>query len=134
MCKEVKPFEAFAKKTKSKDGRQSRCNACMSKTMIVVYNNDRVAWNDKSKRQKGRKREWINEIKTTAGCLCCGEFDFSCLEFHHADPSEKEDTVAAMAANKVSDELIQKEISKCIVLCANCHRKVHSGSILMVVE
>lgn len=133
-CKVPKDYSEFSKKKTAKDGLQSRCNQCMKITMLKVYGLDKSGWNEKSKIQKGRKREWINEIKIARGCLCCEEIDFSCLEFHHADPSEKEDTVSNMAADKASDSRIREEIEKCLVLCANCHRKVHTGSILMIVE
>lgn len=106
----------------------------MSKTMIAVYNRDRDAWNDRSRNQKRRKYDWVNEIKCAAGCLACDEVDPSCLEFHHVDSSIKEDTISKMIADKVGDGRIREEIDKCLIVCANCHRKIHAGMITVIVS
>jgi len=42
------------------------------------------------------------------------------MQFHHLDPSKKVDNVSAMARG-YSLKKIAAEMSKCIVLCANCH-------------
>jgi hypothetical protein len=47
------------------------------------------------------------------------------LTFHHVDPSKKRFNFAG--AHSRSWESQVKEAQKCIVLCANCHREVHSG-------
>lgn len=70
-------------------------------------------------------RERFNEFKTTLKCETCGENHISCLDFHHLDPNEKDFDVAKMVHEGWGWEKIMSEISKCIVLCANCHRKVH---------
>ena len=59
------------------------------------------------------------------GCLICGEKETCCLDFHHIDPSKKVFNVSLR--NRVSNEKLEEELSKCIILCANCHRKVHAG-------
>jgi hypothetical protein len=100
--------------------------------MIQVYRDDVSAWNDKTKLQKGRKRVWVDELKQSVGCIVCGEENPSCLEFHHVSASNKEHDISQMIVNKASDERIREEIDKCLILCANCHRKVHRGYILIV--
>lgn len=70
------------------------------------------------------KKAWlVNEYKYNKGCAVCGEREPTCLDFHHIDPSKKELENGALM--KCSFSRIQEEISKCIVLCANCHRKEH---------
>ena len=61
-------------------------------------------------------------------CACCG-YDKcqSALEVHHLNPEEKEFTVA-QNLNK-SWDLIQQELQKGILVCANCHREIHEGLI-----
>jgi len=72
-----------------------------------------------------KKRAEFTEIKSKLKCNRCGENHSACLEFHHKDPSTKEALVSDMAA-KSSTKRILKEIEKCEVLCANCHRKEHN--------
>jgi len=48
------------------------------------------------------------------------------FDFHHIDPKQKDFTITNEIANKPFKEL-ENEVKKCILLCANCHRVVHSG-------
>ena len=61
-------------------------------------------------------------------CQCCG-YDKcqSALELHHIDPEEKEFSFGENS-NK-NWESIEKELPKCILVCANCHREIHSDLI-----
>jgi hypothetical protein len=58
-------------------------------------------------------------------CGRCGFADFRALEFHHRQRGEKDSNVSDMVRGAMSLENIRQEISKCIVLCANCHRIEH---------
>ena len=58
------------------------------------------------------------------GCSNCSETDWRCLDFHHVNPQDKDDSVTQLVVNGNSKKRILKEIEKCIVLCANCHRKI----------
>lgn len=46
------------------------------------------------------------------------------LDFHHRDPSIKEDGIARISSRKF-DERVKAELDKCYILCANCHREEH---------
>ena len=65
-------------------------------------------------------------IKLLGGkCEICGwRGNQAALQFHHKNKSAKEFTIGNVA-NK-SWELIQKEVEKCALLCANCHAIEHS--------
>jgi hypothetical protein len=55
-----------------------------------------------------------------------------CLDFHHADPAEKDiDPAQAVSLKGWSIDRIRAEIAKCAVLCANCHRKAHAGRLTL---
>jgi len=70
-------------------------------------------------------REWLNEVKSVLKCGMCPENHVGCLEFHHRDGSTKETTVSAAVHRGWGRERIMKEMEKCDILCANCHRKWH---------
>lgn len=61
-------------------------------------------------------------------CACCGYNKcISALELHHLDPTQKDFTFSKNTNRAWSD--LVKELPKTILLCANCHREVHSGFI-----
>lgn len=78
------------------------------------------------------KRDKRTELKQKAikykggKCSKCGYLtDSSALEFHHVDSATKEFNISKDALGKPWKE-VQLELDKCILLCANCHREVHS--------
>ena len=57
-------------------------------------------------------------------CEICGyNKNIAALEFHHLNPEEKDFTISS---THHSWEDTQKELDKCICLCANCHRELHN--------
>jgi protein-arginine kinase activator protein McsA len=68
---------------------------------------------------------WVNEYKSSRGCSRCPENDSACLDCHHTDPSQKKFAIGYMIKACKTLEDIQLELTKCIILCANCHRKLH---------
>ena len=75
----------------------------------------------------------VTEIKGNSGCCKCSEKDPSCLDFHHVDPTKKEFMVSKLVFCKSKDRMF-KEIKKCVVICANCHRKLHAGKFVLTTD
>lgn len=74
-----------------------------------------------------RNMGWLWLYKEKYGCADCSETDPNILEFHHKESHTKEKAVASMV--QVRDlQIIKNEVAKCVVLCANCHRKRHAPS------
>lgn len=81
------------------------------------------------KRKERRRREltwWLYEYKRDE-CECgrCGEAHPGCLEFHHLEVDQKEFGISRMVNRGHPIKNIRAEIERCVVLCANCHRKEH---------
>jgi 5-methylcytosine-specific restriction endonuclease McrA len=59
-------------------------------------------------------------------CQRCG-YDrcMEALEFHHLTSSRKDFGISSKGYTR-SWEKIREELDKCILLCANCHREIHS--------
>ena len=61
-------------------------------------------------------------------CQICGYNKCQqALEFHHLVPEEKGYNIAKKTYVKWEDLVL--ELQKCILVCANCHREIHSGLI-----
>ncbi len=78
--------------------------------------------------QKRRRRRRKLELVAAAGgrCMDCGYA--TCLwvlEFHHRDPATKEFGVGGFNGSLAR---LVKEVGKCDLLCANCHRVRHADS------
>lgn len=70
-----------------------------------------------------RKLKVINKFGDK--CLDCDkQYHYAVYEFHHLDPSTKETSWTKMRL--MSEARMQKELSKCVMLCANCHRLRHA--------
>jgi 5-methylcytosine-specific restriction endonuclease McrA len=60
-------------------------------------------------------------------CAICGYCQcIQALEFHHTNSSGKDFGISARGYTRSWKE-VKKELDKCILLCANCHREVHEG-------
>lgn len=71
-----------------------------------------------------RKKEMIYVMGSK--CQLCGYNKCpNALEFHHINPDEKN-----LSFNRQKEgawDKLSEELRKCILLCANCHREVHSN-------
>ncbi len=76
-------------------------------------------------RYKARVRSWFREFKRHCACLECGLGWPAELHFHHVDPGTKDNTLAHLVQEAHSERTIIAELEKCVVLCRDCHAKVH---------
>lgn len=71
---------------------------------------------------KELKREYVYNYLSNNHCEMCGMSDPRALEFDHIDKADKRKDICTMIKDNYSIETLQKEMDKCRVLCANCHR------------
>ena len=65
-------------------------------------------------------REYVREIKESSPCTDCGiSYPYYVMEFDHL--RDKANTVANIT-HSGSFENVKKEIKKCELVCANCHK------------
>lgn len=67
-------------------------------------------------------KQWMNDLKSQPCSDCGNYFEKCCMDFDHRIGSIKKYNVATMFAHHYSRELIELEIAKCDLVCANCHR------------
>ena len=75
------------------------------------------------KRHRQRIRATLFEFISKKSCIDCGEDDPIVLEFDHRVPAEKFKIVGKMLSGHYSWKSVQREIEKCDIRCANCHRR-----------
>lgn len=69
---------------------------------------------------KQEMKQRLKAIKEKSGCTDCGEKNHIVLDFDHL--KDKKYNISRMIHDGFSWEAIKKEIAKCEVVCANCHR------------
>ena len=79
-----------------------------------------------SVKSKLNKQILINSFG--GNCMLCGYNKCNAaLEFHHLNPNEKEFNISKYSGNNTITYDMAKELTRVILLCANCHREVHAG-------
>ena len=76
-----------------------------------------------------RYRQFIQEGIMT-DCIICNfpKEKIAAIEFHHTDPTTKENLISRLVKSNRMNEARQ-EIQKCVCLCSNCHRLYHANDI-----
>lgn len=89
--------------------RYHRCRKCMYEAV---------------KRRRVKVKQMAVDYKG-GKCESCG-YDkcHAALEFHHTDPTQKDFAIGPTTHNKAWT-VVQAELDKCLMLCANCHREEH---------
>lgn len=128
-CKETKALSEYRKHSITKTGQircQPYCKQCNIEYNKIHYLNNKQNYltNNQSRKRQRRKEiyEFLRE-HCKNGCVECGESDFRCLDFDHLDRTTKESSISSMVGSGLSLARIEKELAKCRIVCANCHRK-----------
>ena len=71
---------------------------------------------------RGKHKKLMHKIKIN-GCAICG-YDKcdACLDFHHVNPKDKKFGVSSVNMERRN---FVEELSKCVLLCKNCHHEMH---------
>lgn len=123
-CDKEKPLVEFNFKSLSLELRQYHCKDCSRSYVKSHYERNKEYYLLKAhkRNQKIRQeiRNYVWAYLSAHPCIDCGEKDPIVLEFDHI--RDKSFTISSVGRNKKLLEVI-KEIEKCEVRCANCHRR-----------
>ena len=112
---------------------QAQCRACYAAYQRDYYRRRTAEDSSYRDRQKALRKARQDRLKQTNRrcvwaylrthpCVDCGEPDPGVLEFDHADESTKSFAIGDAIFWRPWRE-IAREIAKCEVRCANCHRR-----------
>lgn len=132
-CTEFKAVSEFHVANYITRGRSYVCKSCTSLARrgkprlgrVKDIERHRRLSREWQRRHRVKERGWITNIKVSVGCKECGERHPAVLAFHHVDRRTKKMRISQMIARKQPKSVIELEIKKCVVLCANCHAKLH---------
>lgn len=125
-CKSNKPIDLFNKNKARYDGLQTHCRECTQKKFREYYSDNKEYHKKQIIKNKKQyitvAKEFIFDYLKNNSCIDCEENDPVVLEFDHV-VSDKYKNISDMVHNGNSIISIKKEIEKCEVRCANCHRR-----------
>jgi hypothetical protein len=75
------------------------------------------------KRHRIKIRAKLLRFLSQHACVDCGEKDPVVLDFDHKNSENKFKTIGKMLSGHYSWRSVEKEIGKCEIRCANCHRR-----------
>lgn len=123
-CKIEKPLEEFNYKDEVRGLRQYQCKDCSRLYVRSHYERNKEYYLKKAfernKRIRKEIRSYVWTYLSTHPCVDCSENDPVVLEFDHL--SDKISDISAMYRNYTLEK-VKKEIEKCQIRCANCHRR-----------
>jgi hypothetical protein len=120
------PAEDFPRNRARRDGLGSLCRRCKQRI-------DRRYWRDNTERltpvhasqkriRRNTARRLVAAYLLAHPCVDCDETDPVVLDFDHVE-GRKSANVSALVAGGYEWGVISAEIAKCLVRCANCHRR-----------
>ena len=122
-CGLEKSLEEFSKKTATK--YRSHCLECQRLHMRNWYakNRDTHIQDIYDRKKATIKANWQTVIAYLLAhpCVDCDERDIRVLEFDHL--RDKHRNISKMLGEGYSPKTLMKEIAKCDVRCANCHKR-----------
>jgi hypothetical protein len=89
--------------------------------------------NERREIRRNEARAFVCAYLADHPCVECGEDDIVVLEFDHVRGEKKRD-LCYLVCNGYTLRIIEDEVAKCEVRCANCHKRktAHQGNFYRV--
>ena len=116
----------FPIKNAAKGWYRSYCRPCCSEYGKEHYERNKAYYLAKNHVSRARSRQTNRDLifafLLAHSCVDCGESNPIVLDFDHVDPKTKRWTIGGMLSRRTTSA-VRREMSKCVVRCANCHRR-----------
>lgn len=119
-CQTEKAIDEFVWKNKALGTRTGICKGCQRIRSKRNYENNRSYYLNKNSENRKAITTKLVKLKIEKGCVDCQEKHPACLDFDHVTGNKVADI------SKLIDHgwlAVEQELQKCVVRCANCHRK-----------
>lgn len=129
-CKKEKSLSEWNKDSARSSGTQAYCRECTRLRDREYYHSNRQDRKNKIRERAEKERERVGQMileYKKQGCKFCKEIECICMDFHHL--RDKDFAIGDSTRKNYSLNRVKKEIEKCLVVCSNCHRKIHAGLI-----
>ena len=115
------PLKKFPVNNTKKDGVDYSCRKCRSTYLRSHYLSNKSQYKKRADAQRKKMQELLFSLKDGKSCKDCGRKFPSCaMDFDHKDRKLKLSDVGLLVS--WGKETLLKEVGKCDLVCANCHR------------
>jgi hypothetical protein len=125
-CYWLKPLSEFAFHSSAKKTLSSHCRTCHARYRRKHYLENRDRYFSQANAQTLRKTQdklrRLRDYLLGHPCVDCGTTDIATLDFDHVDPATKVMEIGRMIRRRNWSANL-REMAKCVVRCANCHRR-----------
>ena len=121
-CKQEKLLECFSKNAHCKDGLSAQCKECHKIMRKEHYEKNKQKILLQVYKKQDEYCEWLDGLKNKPCTDCHISYPHYVMDFDHVG-NDKEFSVSHARRGNWGREKILKEISKCELVCANCHRE-----------
>ena len=125
-CGQFKPEDEYNWRSQKRGWKWGTCKECQSGQRKKWYDKNKETHKanvyENKKRAIAEAQRFIWDFLSAHPCIDCGEKNPVVLEFDHVR-GRKRKAVGDLARQGYSIEASHREIAKCVVRCANCHRQ-----------
>lgn len=122
-CKQNKNISEFAIKDKKKGKIQSYCRSCQSEMSKNHYRSNKNSYLDRNQRRMTEVMKFVDDFKSRPCADCGNSYHPQAMDLHHENGIKEE--IVSKLRRKTTLPKVKREIEKCVVLCAVCHRLRH---------
>jgi hypothetical protein len=127
-CKNTLNKKLFTEAKSRKDGLQAYCRECMKLYRIEHYRSNKQPYIDRAKAIRLELMSYLQRAKDNPCKDCNKNYPYYVMDFDHK--GDKLFNVGEMV-RRGSLEKMSEEMSKCDLVCSNCHReRTHQRSLV----
>jgi hypothetical protein len=120
-CHITKSITEFNFRNAAKQIRLSYCRECGKELTKSHYARNKQQYLEKNLRSFHKRRDYVRNMKDRP-CADCGvKYPYYVMDFDHREDEIKEFGLNSLG--RVTLSVLKREIDKCDVVCANCHRE-----------
>ena len=116
-CKISKPLSEFH--TGHSGGHFSWCKPCRREWDAAYWQKNRIKRREQTKRVQEKFRDWYRSLKENPCADCSQSYPHYVMQWDHKDGTKVSNL--ADLVKRGNKQLILDEITKCDLICGNCH-------------
>ena len=121
VCRLAQSVNNFTRRKKSTDGLNMKCKSCMKVYIHRHYLSHKRGYMSRAKAKKVRCIELLRQLKDNKPCADCAILHrHFALDYDHITGTKI--MAVSILANRGQINKMLREIAKCQLVCATCHR------------